>query len=193
MSSPHLHGPASDRPRPGAGPGSRPGAAHRRRVPLWLLALGFVAVPFVEIWSIVQVGQVVGAWWTLLLLLATGVLGAWLVRREGARTWRSLREAVRDGRAPHREVADGVLVLLGGALMLLPGFVSDVLGLLLVLPFTRPLARPLLARGVARRLDAAYDAVPPQFGGPFGGPVGGAAGRRPGRDDDVVQGEVVDP
>lgn len=166
-------------------------------MPLWAVALGFVAVPFVEIWSIVQVGQVVGPWWTLLLLLATGALGAWLVRREGARTWRALREAVRDGRPPHQEVADGILVLLGGAMMLLPGFVSDVIGLLLVLPFTRPLARPLLARGVARRLDAAYDAVPPQFGAQFGGQFGpqfgGPGARRPGRDGDVVQGEVVDP
>lgn len=190
MSSPHLHGPPPHRhPRTGPTP-----AAGRRRVPLWAVALAFIAVPFVEIWSIVQVGQVVGPWWTLLLLLGTGALGAWLVRREGARTWRSLREAVREGRPPHQEVADGILVLLGGAMMLLPGFVSDVVGLLLVLPFTRPLARPLLARGVARRLDAAYDAVPPQFGAQFGSQFGVPPGdRRAGRDGDVVQGEVVDP
>ena len=79
-----------------------------RRFPWWLLALAFVVVPLVEIFVIVQVGQVVGAWWTILLLLAAGLVGSWLMKREGGRAWRALQEALNHGRMPARELADGL-------------------------------------------------------------------------------------
>jgi UPF0716 protein FxsA len=150
----------------------------RRRFPWWLLAAAFVLVPLMEIYVIVQVGQVIGAWWTIALLVADSLVGAWLVRREGARAWRSLRQALAEGRMPTRELADGALLLIGGTLMLTPGFVTDVAGALCVLPATRPLGRRVLARVISRRLVAGTSAA--------------TAGtrRRPG--PDVVQGEVVD-
>ncbi|WP_030484355.1 FxsA family protein [Nocardioides aequoreus] len=150
-------------------------SARTRRFPWWLLGIAFVVVPLVEIWTIIQVGQVVGPWWTILLLLASGVVGSWLVRREGGRAWRALQQALREGRMPHREIADGVLILIGGTLMITPGFLSDVLGVLMILPVTRPVGRALLAGFISRRLTAAYTTAP----------------RRP--EGDVVQGEVIDP
>jgi UPF0716 protein FxsA len=116
-----------------------------------LLFLVFVIVPVLEIWILIEVGQVIGAWWTVALLLADAMLGTWLVRREGRRTWRALRETVNGGRLPDRELADAGLVLVGGTLLVTPGFLTDVVGIFLVLPMTRPVARRLLAWFVARR------------------------------------------
>jgi len=119
-----------------------------------LLLLAFLVVPLVELYVILQVGQLIGVLPTVALLLAMSVLGTWLVRREGGRTWRAFRDALGRGRPPAREVADGALVILGGALLLTPGFVTDVVGLLCILPPTRALLRRALTRVVARRLVA---------------------------------------
>ena len=149
----------------------------RRLVPLVLLTV-FVLMPLLEIYVIVQVGQVIGAWWTILLLVADSLVGAWLLRHEGGRAWRNLRDALAAGRLPSTEIADGGLILAGGALMLAPGFVTDAIGILLVLPITRPLFRGILATAVARRL--VLDIVP-DVTRPGPGPQG-----------PVVRGEVVD-
>ncbi len=182
----------------------------RRRAPWWILALLFVVVPLVELFLLIQLGQVVGPWWTILILLADGILGSWLVKREGARAFRALREALASHRMPATELADGALILVGGTLLITPGFISDAVGLFCILPFTRPLARGVLARVITRRLNLVGGwPVPPAAGqrsatGP--GPTswrppsgtGGAgtdprqAARRPGHGD-VIRGEVVDP
>jgi UPF0716 protein FxsA len=120
-------------------------------VPLLLLLL-FVVVPIVEIWVIVQVGQAIGIVPTLLLLIADAVVGTWLFRREGRRAWAALREAIAAGRVPAKEVADGALVVVGGAFLLSPGFVTDVVGLLCVLPPTRAFLRRALTGIVRVRL-----------------------------------------
>ena len=149
----------------------------RRRTPLrWLLLLAFVGIPLVEVYVIVQVGQAIGPWWTIGLLILAGLLGTWLVGREGRRAFRALRDALNSGRMPARELADGALILIGGTLMLTPGFVTDLFALLLILPFTRPVARRALTAFVAKRLIT----VPGGSPGP-GHPEG-----------DVVPGEVVD-
>jgi UPF0716 protein FxsA len=120
-------------------------------VPLLLLLL-FVVVPVVEIWVIVQVGQAIGIVPTLLLLLADAVVGTWLFRREGRKAWAALREAIAAGRVPAKEVADGALVVVGGAFLLSPGFVTDAVGLLCVLPPTRAFLRRALTGLVRARL-----------------------------------------
>lgn len=149
--------------------------SRRRRWP-WLLVLAFVLVPIAEIYLIIQVGQVIGAWWTVVLLIADSIFGSWLVRREGARAWLALRTALASGRMPARELADGALILIGGTLMISPGFISDVAGFALILPFTRPIARRILTAVVSRRLLAGHD------NRPGSGPEG-----------PVIRGEVVDP
>lgn len=146
----------------------------RRRVVPAVLFTVFVLLPLLEIYVIVQVGQVIGAWWTILLLVADSLFGAWLLKHEGGRAWRNLRDSLQDGRVPSTEIADGGLILVGGTLMLAPGFITDVLGILLILPLTRPVFRGVLAGAVARRLlvDVTRPGAGPQ------GPV--------------VRGEVVD-
>ena len=115
------------------------------------LVVVFLVMPLLELYVILQVGQAIGVLPTIGLLLAVSFLGAWLVKREGMRTWRAFRTAIEAGRVPARETADGALVILGGALLLAPGFVTDALGLLCVLPPTRALVRRLfLAVGVRR-------------------------------------------
>ena len=118
------------------------------------LVLLFVVVPIAELAVIIQVGQEIGVLWTVALLVADSILGSVLMRAQGRVAWRRFNEATRAGRVPAREVLDGALVIFGGALLLTPGFISDVLGLLLLLPPTRAVVRGLLARRLARRMVA---------------------------------------
>ena len=151
----------------------------RRRWPWVLLAALFVVVPLIEVYLLVKVGQVIGPWWTILLLLGDGLLGGYLMKREGGRAWQALRDALQNGRMPARELADGVLILIGGTLLVTPGFFTDVLGLFFVLPVTRPAARRVLTRLITRKF--------------LGGGPGRGSSRRPRRGpESVVQGEVVD-
>ncbi|HUR14323.1 MAG TPA: FxsA family protein [Mycobacteriales bacterium] len=117
-----------------------------------LLLVAFVVVPVLEIWVIVQVGQAIGIVPTLLLLIADAVLGTWLFRREGRRAWAAFRQALDEHRVPATEVADGALVVVGGAFLLSPGFVTDAVGVLCLLPPTRALLRRGLTRVVRARL-----------------------------------------
>jgi UPF0716 protein FxsA len=117
-----------------------------------LLVLLFVVVPVVEIYVIIQVGQLIGVVPTLVLLVADAVLGTWLFRREARRTWTAFRAALTARRVPAAEVADGALVVLGGAFLLTPGFVTDGVGVLCLLPPTRAVLRRALTGVVRRRL-----------------------------------------
>ena len=120
------------------------------------------------------------------LLVACSLLGAVLIKREGSRTWSALRKALASGRMPAKEIADAALVLVGGVLLLTPGFVTAAVGLFFLLPFTRPVTRRWLELAVGRRL-LRTPGVPPGMGGPSGtGP-----GRKPPPDDDVIEGEIL--
>lgn len=139
-----------------------------------LLFLAFVVMPILEIFVLIQVGQAIGPWWTILLLVLDSIIGAWLIKREGRRAWQALQARLQTGQMPARELADGVLVVLGGAFMLSPGFVTDILGILLILPVTRPLFRGLLTSYAVNRITIRTSPGTPSRG-------------------DVVRGEVVDP
>lgn len=156
----------------------------RGRVPWGLLAVLFVVVPLLEIYLVVRAGQAIGLGWTVLLLVVDSLLGAVLLKREGTQAWRALREALSAYRMPAQELADGVLVLVGGTLLLTPGFLTDAVGFFFILPFTRPLARRALTGFIARRF----------LGGPAAPSAtayGARTRQRPGPDG-VVRGEVVD-
>jgi len=123
--------------------------------PAWwlpVLVVLLVTVPIIEVWLLIAVGRQIGVAPTLAVLVGEALLGGWLLRREGQRAWTALNRAFTSGRMPTDELADGALVLVGGVLLLLPGFATDVVGLLCLLPFTRPLLRRVLAAVVTRRL-----------------------------------------
>jgi UPF0716 protein FxsA len=120
-----------------------------------ILIVVLLAIPIAELWVIVQVAQGIGVLNTLGLLILISVVGAWLLKQQGLATWARLQRALAAGQMPTREVVDGALILFGGALLLTPGFLSDCIGIVLLLPPTRAvvkrLFRPLLARWATRR------------------------------------------
>lgn len=167
-----------------------------------LIVLALIAVPALEIYVAVQVWHLIG-WWTLALLVAGSGLGAYLVKREGLRTWAALRAAVEDRRIPDREVLDAGLVLTGGVLMVLPGLVTDVVGFLLLAPFLRPVSRRALRWGVGRGVSRRVGVVPGQSwqvsrylrpggsGGPSGSGGAGGSGEADRGRPPVIEGEIV--
>lgn len=117
-----------------------------------LLVLIFIVVPLVELFVIIEVGQAIGVWPTIALLFLDSILGAMLLRSQGRAVWRRFNETLAAGRVPHREVFDGAMVIFGGALLLTPGFVTDVFGLLLLIPASRALIRRFSSGLFMRRL-----------------------------------------
>src|SRR4029453_15549871 len=147
-------GTAAAQPAPPAGPVCHPERAQWRHtgsmVPI--LVIAFILVPLAELAVLIAVGDWIGLVPTLILLLVVSVCGAWLAKGEGLAAWRRLQLALAQGRMPTVEVTDGAMILLAGALLLTPGFLSDVLGILLLLPPTRAIARRPPPRRAERRL-----------------------------------------
>jgi UPF0716 protein FxsA len=136
-------------------------------MPLLGLFLLFLVLPVAELYLILKVGDSIGIAWTLLLLAADSLLGTVLLRTQGRTVWRRFNAALSEGRVPHREVMDGVLVIFGGAFLITPGFITDVLGVLVLLPPTRAVVRRLIVKRLGRRVTV------------------GMSGTRAGRDYDV--------
>ena len=123
-------------------------------MPLWALGLLFLLVPVAELYVIYKVGDAIGVWQTFLLLALDSVLGSLLLRAQGRSVWRRFNETMAAGRVPHRELIDGVLVIFGGAFLITPGFLTDIVGLVLLIPPTRAVVRRLVARRLGRRVVA---------------------------------------
>ncbi|MCW3022009.1 MAG: FxsA family protein [Conexibacter sp.] len=160
-------------------------------MPFLLLLFLFVAVPILEIYVIIQVGQAIGALWTIALLIADSIAGGVLMRSQGRAAWRRFQQALAEGRMPAREVLDGVLVIFGGAFLLTPGFCSDIVGALLLLPPTRAVIRRMLVRRFSMRMLGDL----PSPGIPGAGRRRGGPGGRGAPGDDFVEGSAteIDP
>ena len=154
----------------------------RPRVLRWLLLALIVGVAL-EIAALVSVAKLIGIGWTIGLLVVESLIGAWLVKREGRAAWRAFRTALATGEMPPGQLADAAIVLIGGLLLLAPGFLTDLVGFFLVLPFTRGISRTWLQTMVSRRFLGGMP-IPTVR-------VPGTPGRGP-EDPNVVQGEVVD-
>ena len=121
-------------------------------MPLLALIAIFIVLPLAELYVILKVGDAIGVVWTILLLAADSLLGSLLLRSQGRSVWRRFNTALSEGKVPHREVMDGVLVIFGGAFLITPGFITDVIGLLLLVPPTRALIRSRVVRRLGRRV-----------------------------------------
>jgi UPF0716 protein FxsA len=117
-----------------------------------VLIVLFIILPLAELYVIYQVGDAIGILPTLALLVLDSLLGAWLLRSQGRATWNRFQTTMQAGRIPHREVFDGVLVIFGGAFLITPGFLTDIVGVFLLLPPTRSVFRRWLIRRGGRFL-----------------------------------------
>jgi UPF0716 protein FxsA len=149
-----------------------------------ILVLLFIVVPIAELYVIIQVGELIGLWPTLALLVADAVLGSLLLRHQGRGAWRRFNRAIAERRFPGREVADGLLIAIGATLLLTPGFLTDIVGAIFLIPPTRALARRAL-RGWARRRFIVVS-------GPIGAAYGaGSNGSENGYDFEGTAEEIV--
>jgi UPF0716 protein FxsA len=123
------------------------------------LVLLFIVVPIVELYVIIQVGQWIGVVPTLAILLGDALLGSWLLRQQGVAAWRRFNAALDQRRFPGREVADGVMIVVGGTLLLTPGFITDIAGLLLLIPPSRAAIRRVMFGLIGRRFRLAGSAA----------------------------------
>ena len=130
------------------------------------LLLLFLLTPAVELALLIQVNRIIGFWPTIGLIIVTGIVGSHLARREGLSTWRNLNSRLQAGDLPGTELADGVIILVAGALLITPGILTDVLGFLGLIPFTRTYLRRLVMRWFRRKMQQGTMQV--QFG-IFGG------------------------
>jgi len=121
-------------------------------MPLFALVAIFIVVPLAELYVILEVAGAIGLLWTIALLFADSVLGSLLLRAQGRSVWRRFNSVLSEGRMPHRELIDGVLVVFGGAFLITPGFITDVIGLLLLIPPTRSVIRRVVARRLGQRV-----------------------------------------
>lgn len=116
-----------------------------------VLVLLFLVVPLAELYFIIQVGQAFGALNTIALLIIISAAGAWLVKREGISVWKRFQRQIEAGAVPGKEIADGVMILFAGALLMTPGFLTDILALALLLPPVRAAIRGVLMKQAAKR------------------------------------------
>ncbi|MEV5037441.1 membrane protein FxsA [Peribacillus frigoritolerans] len=112
-----------------------------------------IAMPVVEIIVLLLSGNLIGFWPTLFLIVATGLIGAYLAKRQGMETWKKAQEQIRFGMMPGNEIIDGICIFIGAALLLSPGLISDIMGLILVFPPTRNLLKPIVIRFIMNRMN----------------------------------------
>ena len=135
-----------------------------------LLVLIFIVLPIAEIYVIIKVGEAIGVLPTIGLLILDAILGAALWRSQGRAAWRRFNQALAEGRIPAREVFDGAMVIVGGAFLLAPGFITDVIGLLLLIPPTRAAFRGIVRRMAWRRARISVRGFGWGTSPPYGGP-----------------------
>ena len=167
----------------------------RPRMLLPLLVIGFILISVAEVWILTALGSHIGVLWTFAILVGEAVVGAWLTRREGRKAWAALTNAYATGKMPTGQLADAALILVGGIMLILPGLLTDLVGLVCLLPVTRPLARRfigfLVARHAARQgLDIGILRARFEPGTVIRGETVESPPAQPAPDSDVIRGEI---
>ncbi|SFI82396.1 FxsA family protein [Thermoflavimicrobium dichotomicum] len=119
----------------------------------WIGVFIFILVPIIELWGLISVGQMIGTIPTILLVILTGVLGVYLAKREGFKTIRAAREQIYRGEPPGEAILDGACILVGGVMLLTPGFLTDITGFLLVFPYTRKVIKRLVVKWLQKKME----------------------------------------
>ncbi|MBD7943567.1 MULTISPECIES: FxsA family protein [Psychrobacillus] len=117
----------------------------------WIIGL-FVVVPAIELYILLLAGKSIGAFNTLLLIIATGVIGGFVAKRQGMKAFREVSDSVKNYQAPGESAINGISIFLGAILVVLPGFISDILGFLLLFSPTRKLFKPLFYRWIRKKM-----------------------------------------
>tara|TARA_B100000073_G_scaffold141673_1_gene116594 strand:- start:15562 stop:16035 length:474 start_codon:yes stop_codon:yes gene_type:complete len=120
---------------------------------LIFLIAAFLTIPLIEVWILLQIADLAGLLNTIGLLILTSIIGALLVRREGISVFRKAKNEITQGQMPEKQILDGFLILLGGVLMLTPGFFTDIIGFLLLFPPTRLLLRTVVIKRLNSRIS----------------------------------------
>lgn len=115
------------------------------------ILLLILLIPLLEIVFVLLSGKIIGALWTIVLIVVTGILGVYLIRFEGMKAKQQLQKAMANGQPPGPAMIDGVLLFIAGVLLILPGFLSDIIGVLLALKPTRQLFKPLIYRWIKKK------------------------------------------
>ena len=123
------------------------------KIMLGYLILLFTLVPITELALLIKIGQNIGVFYTLTLIIGTGILGAYLAREQGFRTLKKIESEINSGIMPGNEILDGVLILCGGILLLTPGLITDIVGFLTLIPFTRELIKIQLKKKIRTIMD----------------------------------------
>ena len=157
-----------------------------------LLFLAFIVLPIAELWVIIEIGGAIGVLPTLALLIVDSIVGAMLARSQSRVAWERFNLALAEGRIPAKEIFNGAMIILGGALLLTPGFITDIFGIALLIPPTRAMIRTFLTRLLGRRGAVAFRVA--SFGNDrFRGPGPGQPGPKRGYDYEGSASEVTDP
>ena len=143
--------------------------------PLRIMFLIFLMVPFLEIYLLLKMGGLIGVFPTVLLVVFTAVLGAWMLRQQGFETWQRFQQGMAKGKVPAMEMLEGPVLLVGGAFLLTPGFFTDITGFICLIPYTR---KKLVTYLIERQLVVMAD------GGPFQ-----RQGQAQSKDENVIEGE----
>ena len=124
---------------------------------LFKLILLFTITPIIELAILIKLGQEIGLWQTLAIVIATGILGASLAKWQGWGVIRRIRADLENGRMPAQALFDGLLILIGGALLLTPGIITDLLGFFLLIPPSRRLAKAYLSRRFKKSIETRFN------------------------------------
>ena len=158
-----------------------------RTFPLFFIL--FLVIPIIEIFFLIKVGEVIGAFPTIILVVLTAVIGAGLLRQQGLSTLARFQQNLSSGKLPAQELVEGIMLAVGGALLMTPGFVTDTMGFLCLLPFSRK----FIAANIIKRSTAKFTAgMSGGFSGGFSGQAGGFYNDQNSTDPNVVEGEYTE-